>query len=208
MVVLITYKIHLIRHGQTKTNKDGIYIGRTDTPLCEAGAEELQQLREDNIYPAASKVYVSPLLRCVQTAEILYPDHWTETLDELIEYDLGDFEGKSLLELKEEESFLKWMEDSQKNPPPNGETMDDLVKRCRSALDHIFKEMMSDKLTSVAVVTHMGVIMAMLSAYAFPQRPMPEWNAENGKGFTLLMTPQSWMRDGKGEVFDLVPYEK
>ena len=32
-----SYKIHLLRHGQTEANEKGLYIGRTDLPLSPAG---------------------------------------------------------------------------------------------------------------------------------------------------------------------------
>ena len=34
-----TYRIHLIRHALTQDNLDGVYAGRTDSPLCTASPE-------------------------------------------------------------------------------------------------------------------------------------------------------------------------
>ena len=57
--------------------------------------DELRSLKETYAYPKVQKVYTSPLLRCRQTAEILYPDHWTQVVEGFMEYDFGEFEGKN-----------------------------------------------------------------------------------------------------------------
>lgn len=38
---MITYKLHLIRHGQTEGNQKGLFVGRTDMPVSEEGFDEL-----------------------------------------------------------------------------------------------------------------------------------------------------------------------
>ena len=79
----------LIRHGKTQGNIEHRYIGcRTDEPLCETGKEALKS-RE---YPRAARVFASPMLRCIQTAGILYPYLTPETIDDLRECDFGEFE--------------------------------------------------------------------------------------------------------------------
>ena len=60
----------LIRHGQTQGNREHRYIGcRTDEPLCPEGIAQLQNRH----YPPVSRVFVSPMRRCVETANLLYP---------------------------------------------------------------------------------------------------------------------------------------
>ena len=61
-------EIILIRHGKTKGNLEKRYIGITDEPLTDEGAHELRQIK----YPDADIIISSPMLRCVQTAEIIY----------------------------------------------------------------------------------------------------------------------------------------
>ena len=90
-----TFKIHLIRHGLTEGNSAGAYIGKTDLPLSAEGVRNLKNLKEKIDYPFAEKVYCSPLLRCRQTANILYPEYNVEIVDNLSEYDFGEFEGKT-----------------------------------------------------------------------------------------------------------------
>ena len=71
---MVTYKLHLVRHGMTMGNLEGRYVGRMDIPVCADGVKELKALMEKHNYPAVQEVYTSPLIRCRQTADILFPD--------------------------------------------------------------------------------------------------------------------------------------
>ena len=65
--------IYLIRHGETFGNQKKRYIGTTDEPLCHSGRCFLAQIREKHRYPIPDLLYCSPMLRCRETAEILFP---------------------------------------------------------------------------------------------------------------------------------------
>lgn len=80
---MITYKLHLIRHGQTEGNQKGLFVGRTDMPVSEEGFDELSRLRDTYEYPRVGAVYTSPLRRCIQTAEFLYPNNMLTVVDDL-----------------------------------------------------------------------------------------------------------------------------
>ena len=42
------YKLHLIRHGLTAGNLQGLYIGSgSDLPLCDEGRAQLKTLKKD-----------------------------------------------------------------------------------------------------------------------------------------------------------------
>lgn len=200
-----TYKLHFIRHGITTGNKDGRYVGQKDIPLCEEGIEEINKLLAEYSYPYVEKVYTSPLMRCRQTAELIYPDEQQIVVDELKELDFGDFEGKSYMDLKGEESFNKWLENSLEFAPPHGEKGEDFLNRLIMAVATIFKDMIDSGVTSAAVFTHGGVIMTLFSSIGLPQRTMSQWITQNGCGYTVLLTPQMWMRDNCFEVYDIIP---
>ena len=58
-----TFKLHLIRHGITAGNLQGLYIGSgTDLPLCDEGRAQLADLKERFDYPQVDTVFSSPLL--------------------------------------------------------------------------------------------------------------------------------------------------
>jgi len=204
---MLTYKINLIRHGMTKANIEGLYLGRTDLPLCDDGIAELEKLKMEYDYPFAEIVYTSPLKRCVQTAYQLYPSTELKVVDDLAECNFGDFEGKSYKDLQYSDDFKAWLEDSVRVSPPNGESGSEFLKRSLRALSDIFNDMLEKGITDASVITHGGVIMMLLSAAGLPRHPMQDWIVENGAGYTIILTPQMWMRDKMFEVFGKIPYK-
>ena len=63
------YKLHLIRHGLTAGNLQGLYIGSgSDLPLCDEGRAQLKTLKKDFDYPQVPLVFTSPLKRATETA--------------------------------------------------------------------------------------------------------------------------------------------
>ena len=103
------YRISVIRHGLTEANEKGIYIGKTDLPLSDKGAAELAAKMDEFDYPAVHKVYSSPLRRCTETAEILFPYTDLCVVDDLRELDLGIFENKKVDELLENDDYKAWL---------------------------------------------------------------------------------------------------
>lgn len=205
-VFIKAYKIHFIRHGITQGNLDGKYVGITDYPLCRDGIEELEELRHEYEYPKAQKVYTSPLLRCVQTADILFPDILTEPVDDMKEYNFGAFEDKTMLELQNNPDFQKWLASGMVDTPVGGEDKQEFYLRLKRGFDKILADMMQLKIYDAAVITHGGVIMGLLAMFGYPKRKPLDWRVGNGKGYTALITPQIWAGGQVFEVFDPLPY--
>ena len=101
--------------------------------------------------------------------------------------------------------FEAWLKNSLENTPPGGEKLKDFTQRVTEALERIFTRMMHERIANAAVITHAGVIMAILTAAGIPKLAPHEWISENGCGFTLLMSAQMWMRSRCGEVFERIP---
>lgn len=203
---MVTYKLHLIRHGMTEGNRVGRYVGRMDLPICREGREELEKMKAKYKYPDVQEVYCSPLLRCLQTADILYPDTPRTVVDDLVEMSLGEFEGQYIDNLKDNPAYIDWISDSLKNSPPNSlETGEQFAVRVAQALYRIFMNMTQNRITEAAVIAHGGVFMSMLSAFAMPRCSMGEWALSNGSGYTIRMTTELWMRDQIIEVIGTVP---
>ena len=204
---MVTYKLYLIRHGMTSGNRDGRYVGWTDLDLCKEGIEQLEEMKQKYEYPTVDEVYSSPLSRCLQTADIIYPDNEITVVEELKELSMGDFEGKSFEELAHLSEYRLWMADTFRNTPPGStESGEEFAMRIRSGIDMIFRDMVARKITSAAVITHGGVLMGLMSAFAIPQLEPSAWATSNGGGFAVSMTTQMWMRDGGFEVLGHVPF--
>ena len=84
-----TYRIHFIRHGLTEANADGRYIGVTDLPLSDSGADELDRIRVKGELPETGLLFTSPLKRCIETCEILFPHTEPTVVEQLREFDFG-----------------------------------------------------------------------------------------------------------------------
>ncbi len=185
----------LIRHGKTAGNLLGRYIGsRTDEPLCEEGREGLagKQL------PEVERLYVSPMKRCVETAELLWPGFDRKKIQkvtDLRECDFGDFENKNYKELSGNADYQAWIDSNGTLPFPNGESMDAFKNRCRKAFAQIAEEVSVAerewKATGetgtfrAGIVVHGGTIMAILEQYGYPKRAYFDYQVKNGCGYRL-----------------------
>lgn len=198
-----TFKIHLIRHGLTEGNLKQQYIGSTDLPLAAAGVSELKRLKEETDYPRVDAVYSSPLLRCKQSAAILYPGKEINIVDNLREIDFGDFEGKTANELEILPSYADWAA-GRINAAPNGEDNTEFAKRLCVGLNEIVRDMMSKGAEHAAVIMHGGAIMMLLASCAVPRKSMVEWTCSAGSGFSILVTPSLYHSSGVVEVIDYV----
>lgn len=201
-----TLKIHLIRHGMTDANILGQYVGsRTDIPLSPEGVAELKILKDNNEYPLVDAVYSSPLMRCRQTAGVLYPEKADDIkiIDELKEYDFGDFEGKTAAQLEGTKAFSDWAS-GKTAAPPNGESNEEFIKRICLGLNRVVCDMLERGVRHSAVMMHGGAIMMLLAATAVPRRKAVEWTSENGRGYSLLITPSLYHSSGVVEVYDII----
>ncbi len=200
-----TYKIHLIRHGLTQANLDGTYAGHVNIPLCEQGNKQLNQMVRDFEYPQTEALFCSPLTRCIETAKIIYPDLNPIIINELIEYNFGEFEGKTADELRNDELFSDWLSGSADAAPPFGESNRQFGKRVCDSFCKIVDGLLKTGTTNASIVCHGGVIMAIMHCFAVPELPMTNWLVPNGCGFTLNITPSLWSRMQKFEVLCELP---
>lgn len=199
-----TLKIHLIRHGATDANYDGRYIGcKTDLPLAPEGLNELRLLKDDIDYPEIERLYSSPMLRCRQTGAVLYPDFEPVTVEELKEYDFGSFENKTAAELESNPNFIPWTS-GRLSSPPGGEDNSEFIKRICVGFNKIVLDMIESGLTESAVIMHGGAIMMLLGVSAVPRRKPVEWTADNGRGYSVRVTPSLYHKSGVIEVYGIV----
>ena len=104
--------VYFIRHGLTAGNEKKRYIGKTDEPLSEQGSAQLK----GKTAPRVDVVAVSPMLRCMQTAQILYPRQKYRVVEDFRECDFGTFEGKNYLELSDDPAYKAWIDSNGKTP--------------------------------------------------------------------------------------------
>lgn len=150
--------IYLIRHGQTELNNAQVLQGRSDYPLNEAGIQQAQEaaqkLRERGI--RFSHVYSSPLIRAVQTAEIVAPGIQPVLDDRLLEMDYGPYEGADLRNPPAE--IITFFRDFVKNPAPEGmEQLPAVIARAGEFLETC-RDMTGDILISTHAIAMKGAL--------------------------------------------------
>lgn len=181
----------LIRHGLTKGNLEHRYIGqRTDEPLCIEGIRLLEEGRA--AYPKSERVYTSPMLRCVQTAAVLYPEQKPVILESLKETDFGIFEGRTAEELTGNAAFQDWIDSGGSMRFPGGEDPSEVEERCEQALEYILAECRKESFHTAAIVTHGGPIMYLMQILVHSGRkegagPDYSWSVQNGGGFMVAV---------------------
>ena len=169
----------LIRHGKTRGNLEKRYIGcRSDESLCPEGAAELEQ----RVYPSAGQVFASPMQRCLETAEVLYPGLPVQVVPDFRECDFGEFEGKNYAELNGREDYQAWIDSGGELPFPGGESRETFSARCLNAFAELQKKAPRD---DCALVVHGGTIMAIMEAFARPRGSYYDFQVPNGCGYIL-----------------------
>ncbi len=200
-----SYYIQLIRNGLTEGNVSGKYVGHIDEPLSNEGIAQIEQMKNDYKYPPVDAVFASPLSRCTQTAKIIYPNCKPILINGLIEYNFGEFEGKTAEELQDHPVFPDWLAGKKGVEPPFGESNDEFANRIANAFIKIVDGLIETGVTHTAIVTHGGVIMALLTLFGLPQAPMHEWLTPGGCGYTIRITPSLWSQGRKVEVIAQIP---
>jgi broad specificity phosphatase PhoE len=87
--------VYLVRHGETEWSLSGQHTGLTDLPLTENGEEQARQLRPRLTATIFAKVLSSPLQRAMRTCQLSGYGSAVDTDPDLIEWNYGDYEGKT-----------------------------------------------------------------------------------------------------------------
>ena len=184
-------KIWLIRHGMTEGNRHQRYIGVTDEALCPEGVELLNNFS----YPAVQTVFVSPLRRCRETAEILFPGQKVRIIDQLAECDFGEFENKNYKELSGDPRYQSWIDSNGMMAFPGGESKEECAARNIEGFQRTVTACIRENIEEAAMVVHGGTIMNIMEAYALPKKAFYEWHLGNGCGYLVELDPILWKKD-------------
>lgn len=191
-------KLTMIRHGKTYGNTLGRYIGITDEPLLEEEKEDLKQYAFEEM----DAVYSSPLKRCLETAELLFPGKERKMLPELRECDFGEFENKNYQELSGNPDYQAWVDSGGQLAFPGGEDRGKFQERCIRGIERIIRDAAEQEWEQVALVVHGGTIMAILDRYGIPRADYFDWHVKNGEGYLLRVNTEQFLSGKKELVVD------
>jgi probable phosphoglycerate mutase len=126
----------LVRHGETEWSAAGRHTGTTDLSLTATGRADAAAIGPRLAGLHADLVLCSPRIRAAQTAEIAgYADR-AKTCEDLAEWDYGDFEGMTTVQIRAvSPGWSLWRDGAPNGESPDqvGERADRLVRRIRSA---------------------------------------------------------------------------
>lgn len=170
-------KLFLIRHGQTLWNEEGRYQGDSDIGLTRVGIRQAKLAAKYLAKVNLSNIYSSPLERALDTANIVGKGRNLKPVlrENLKEIYFGKWEGMKFSEINKEfhDDYQNWLKDPYNNSPTGGESFKKVQERAVAEIDNIVNE--NEDKSSVAVITHGGVILSLLVHWL--QIPMPRWRS-------------------------------
>jgi broad specificity phosphatase PhoE len=161
-------RLLLVRHGETEGNVNKVWHGALDAPLTERGqlqvvatAERLKQLHAEYSIDA---FYVSPLPRAQSTADAIRQATDLIPIVEpgLREFGLGDWEGRSLQELREVEDLWSRWDADPTFAPPNGESPLLFNQRAVQTLEILAERHTGE---TILIVTHGAFLSSVLATW-------------------------------------------
>lgn len=128
-------KVVVVRHGETKANKDKRFRGWIDFPLDEHGKTEAKEIGDD-LSMNFKSVHSSDLQRASDTAEIVSGKKPKEH-EEFRPWNVGDLAGEKK---SEHTDTIKAAVKNPDKPLPDGESLNEFRKRFRPAIRKIMSE--------------------------------------------------------------------
>lgn len=182
----------VIRHGETRANAEGRYLGALDMGLNETGWEQVGTLAQELVRETPfQRLLSSPLLRARQSADVIsralaLP---VQVIPTFRERHVGVFEGLTQAEARSRYPEL-WMRNITRRwaeGPPDGESLDAVIARVSSGLIALADQAQGER---VLLVAH-GVVAKVIRAVTTKGfADFFEWQLHNG-GRLVINIPQA-----------------
>lgn len=183
-------EIVLVRHAESEANLSAAWQGRGNAALSVTGKEQVDALSARVASSSYDAVLSSPLTRAVETAAAF--SDAPETVDDLIEVDLGRWEGVSFDVVAErDQPLLRAIYGGADEPfGGTGERLSEVAARVWAVIDGLAERIGSDG--RAVVVTHGGVIDAILSTLLPMVTRRPHRMAANASMTHIVGGPGHW----------------
>ncbi len=145
-------RIVLVRHAETEWSVSGQHTGRTDLPLLPEGRERAERLAPQLAGHGFALVLTSPLQRAAETARLAGLGA-AELEPDLVEWDYGDYEGRTKSDIRDERPGWQLWRDGV----PHGESPTDVAARADRVIE---RALAADG--DVALVAH-GHMLRMIA---------------------------------------------
>jgi broad specificity phosphatase PhoE len=165
-------RIYMARHGQTAYNAERRFQGQLPVALDDEGRAQSHALAEAAAAYEFVALWSSPLLRALQTAEIVAARIGLEPREDarLMETDAGAWTDRTFADVQAEApaEFARFAALDPTFAFPGGESFAEQAVRVRTALDDIRRAQ-----TPALVVCHGVVIRLALACYLPDGAPLP-----------------------------------
>lgn len=157
--------VFLIRHGVTDWHQERRVLGHRDIALNGDGVAQSQRVAEALRGVTLGEVISSPMLRAVQTAEILAEQCGIEIARDprLADFRVGKWEGMAYDEVQRSAEYQRFVADPMAERIPGGEDLGQIRDRAISAVEQAIGDAPAGE--SVAIVTHAGIVRVVLTHY-------------------------------------------
>lgn len=159
----ITTRFGLIRHAETRWNREKKIQGQTDSPLTRRGILQAEKWGRVLKKISWDRILTSDIGRAVETAGRINQKLQIPILPDagLREQDWGQWTGKTLIEIEKDDSqlFAAQIKAGWMFCPPEGETRLNIWERSHLALVDKAAKWPGE---TILVVTHEGVIKSLI----------------------------------------------
>lgn len=189
--------LYLVRHGETTYNAEGRVQGHHDPPLTGLGVRQAEAAADRLSGEQIKAVISSDLRRAAGTAQIVAARHSlnVETTPLLREANLGVFQGLTAKEIAEKfpRELNDWRRDPASLRPPGGETIEDVVARCRAFLSTL--QIDDEQRSGVVIVGHGGSLRGLVvAALQLPLETYHKLHFSNGGISIIVLGPRTELR--------------
>ena len=125
--------IFLARHGETAWSLSGQHTGLTDLPLTPQGESNARALGQRLAGLKFAKIFTSPLQRAQRTCELAGFAPAAEIDHDLVEWDYGQYEGRTSAEIARERPDWRLFRDGC----PGGESPQQVAARADHVVDRV-----------------------------------------------------------------------
>ncbi len=154
----------LIRHGETDWNRSGQVMGNQPIPLNQTGEQQARACAGMLAHTPIAGIFTSPVLRAVQTAEIIGQTHSAPLHHALglSEIGVGDWINRYWNDFAEDPAKRDWYSHPDRARPAGGETLREVQQRAVAAVE---QTLASAQEMPYVFVSHGDVIRALLAHY-------------------------------------------
>ncbi len=183
-------------------------------PMYESQDKDYKRLVFSKLKDGISKndiygIYISPMRRCRETAECLFPEMMAhgryEIIEEFREMDFGAFEYRTYQEINEDPdseyraAYQRYIDSNGETAFPGGESKAEFCSRVCNGFTEVLKSVIlkssethfSDVIDdpagdeTLAMVVHGGTIMALMDRFAVPHKDYFEWSLKPGDSYLV-----------------------